>query len=65
DVSGGVHLCLADGAKAFAEAALALAADAPARDRMGDAARETVLRHYDWPVLGPVLLGIYDRLLAT
>ncbi len=60
----GRHVRLADSPAAIAEAAVALARDACARRQLGAAARQLVLERYDWPVLAPSLLAIYDRLLG-
>lgn len=42
---------------AFAAAAAALAADAPAREAMGAAARELYERRFDWPVIAAEMLA--------
>ena len=47
---------------AFAAAAAALAADPPAREAMGAAARELYVRRFDWPVIaGEMLAALPDR----
>jgi polysaccharide biosynthesis protein PslH len=64
-LADGKHLRLADDPEAIAAAAVEVAADAAQRRRLGLAARELALASYDWPVLAPGLLGVYDRLLGA
>ncbi len=64
DVRAGEHVLLADEPQSFAAAAVELAGDAAERQRLGAAARELVLRTYDWPLQGPRLWAIWDRLLS-
>ncbi|MHB8620300.1 MAG: glycosyltransferase family 4 protein [Chloroflexota bacterium] len=59
----GQHLRLADDPPSFARAVVELARDASMRRRLGEAARQVVLDRYDWPVLGPRLWALYDRVL--
>ena len=63
-VVNGVHLRLADTPAALAQSAVELARDAPQRQQLACAARALVLARYDWPVLAPGLLAVYDRLAA-
>ena len=63
-IEDGTHLRLADTTEALAAAAVELARDEVQRRRLGCAARELVLACYDWPVLAPSLLAVYNRLLA-
>lgn len=53
---------IADGASEFARAINALLDDSSKRWRLGESARETVRRHYDWPVLIPRLMLAYEAL---
>ncbi len=55
-------LILADEAAHFAQAVLALLADAARRQRLGNCAREQARRHYDWAALMPRLLTAYREL---
>jgi len=64
-VVAGVHLRLADTPAGLAQAAVELARDPAQRQRLGAAARELALARYDWPVLAPALLAIYDRMTST
>ena len=61
-VQDGVHVRLADDAPALAAAAVELGRDRAQRQRLGQAARELVLQNYDWPVIAPRLLALYERL---
>lgn len=63
-VRSGDELLVADSSAAFAEAAVRLMRDAPLRQRLGARARENVAATYDWSVLAPALLAMYERLLA-
>ncbi|HLQ33905.1 MAG TPA: glycosyltransferase family 4 protein [Chloroflexota bacterium] len=60
-VADGVHLRLADTTSGLASAAVELALDPARRQRLGTAARELVLANYDWPVLAPAVLRLYDQ----
>jgi len=64
-VNDGEHVRLADTPAALAEAAVELARDEAQRRRLGAAGRDLVLAHYDWPVLAPRLLAVYERLLRS
>jgi glycosyltransferase involved in cell wall biosynthesis len=64
DVVDGGQVRLADEPGEFARAAVELVRDAGQRCRLGTAARELVLARYDWPVIAPGLLAVYERLTA-
>ncbi|MCY3779887.1 MAG: glycosyltransferase [Chloroflexi bacterium] len=55
-------IMIADDATAFAEAIFELLEDDRRRATMGELARQQVLAHYDWKVLMPALLQVYERL---
>ncbi|MFI5268441.1 MAG: glycosyltransferase family 4 protein, partial [Chloroflexota bacterium] len=64
-VEDGKHLRLANTPQALAEVAVELARDAAKRHRLACAARALVLDQYDWPVLAPGLLAVYDHLASS
>lgn len=51
-----------DDAAAFAGATISLLNDPALRERLGGAARDLVCREYDWSVLVPKLLRVYEEL---
>jgi len=53
---------VADSASEFAAAVVSLLQDSAQRQRLGDAARVFVRRHYDWSVLAPTLLSLYREI---
>ena len=55
-------LVIADEARDFAQAVVALLADETRRDELGRRARTQVARHYDWSALTPRLLRAYAEL---
>lgn len=57
----GTHLLLADGAQAFAQAALELLADPARAARLGERGRAHVHEHYRWEVLGHELVDYWER----
>ncbi len=61
DVRDGVELRLADTADDFAQAVIDLLQDRPRCQNLGQAAAEYVKINYDWSVIVPRLLQIYDR----
>ena len=57
----GTHLCLADGAEAFARATLELLAAPEEAARLGERGRAYVHEHYRWEVLGRELVDYWER----
>ena len=57
----GTHLLLADGAQAFARAALELLGDPLQAARLGERGRAYVHEHYRWEVLGHELVDYWER----
>ncbi len=53
-----------DNAQAMADKLTCLLSDEPLNRRMGEAARETILRRYEAGVTGQAFLDIYDELLS-
>jgi polysaccharide biosynthesis protein PslH len=64
-VKDGEHLLVADTPATFAEATIALLADAPRRLALGRAARDLVERQYSWPVIGRQLLAAYGEAIQA
>jgi glycosyltransferase involved in cell wall biosynthesis len=64
DVTSGHELAIADTAEAFAAATLALLRDPAARQRLGAAGRELVLRQYTWDACAASYDAIYSQLAA-
>ncbi|GAB4432346.1 MAG: glycosyltransferase [Anaerolineae bacterium] len=62
DVQDGVHLRLADSAEAFAAAIVALLENPAERARLGAQAADHVTRCYDWSVIAPRLLAVYQAI---
>jgi len=62
NVTPGQEIVLSDDAISFAQATIALLRDPAHRARLGQAARELVCKQYDWSVIMPRLLRIYQEL---
>ncbi|NDJ76337.1 MAG: glycosyltransferase [Chloroflexi bacterium] len=62
DVEDGVQLRLADNALDFAQAVITLLSDAGACRALGQAGADYVRQHYDWDVIVPRLLRVYDQI---
>jgi glycosyltransferase involved in cell wall biosynthesis len=58
----GVELRLADSAGDFAQAVIALLQDPARREQLGQAGATYVQQHYDWAVIAPKLIAVYDQL---
>lgn len=56
----GVHLLLADDANAFAEAVQSLLEDSALRSTLAEAGYQFVRQYFDWSVIVPDLLGVYE-----
>lgn len=56
-------ICLADQEQDFAEAVIRLAKDAEERQRMGGAARRTILDNYTWDSIGVKIRQVYGGML--
>jgi polysaccharide biosynthesis protein PslH len=61
-VSSGREILLADTAARFARATVALLRDPAQRVQLGQAAQELVRQQYDWSVIVPRLLAVYQRM---
>lgn len=64
DVQDGEQLRLADTEEAFARAVIELLRDPTQREALGERAAQYVARGYDWPVIAPRLLAVYDEVLS-
>ncbi len=64
-VQDGVELRLADTAEMFAQAVVALLEYPDQRAQLGAAAAKYVKNNYDWSVIAPKLLRIYDEIAAN
>lgn len=62
DVQDGVHLRLADTPEAFAQAIIGLLENPAERAALGERAAHHVARCYDWSVIAPRLLAVYETL---
>jgi glycosyltransferase involved in cell wall biosynthesis len=62
DVQAGREVEVADTAPAFAQAVIALLEDSERRAALGAAAARFVQAHYDWSIIVPHLLAVYDRI---
>lgn len=62
DVQDGVELRLADTAEAFAQAVITLLQQPEQCGQLGEAGAQYVKTHYDWSVIVPSLLRVYDGL---
>jgi glycosyltransferase involved in cell wall biosynthesis len=62
EVTDGRELAIADTPETFATAALALLRDQQARQRMGAAGRELVLRRYTWDACAASYDALYTQL---
>ncbi len=62
DVQDRVHLRLADTAEAFATAVIELLQHPAERAALGERAAEHVARCYDWSVIAPRLLAVYESI---
>jgi glycosyltransferase involved in cell wall biosynthesis len=62
DVQDGVHLRLADSAEAFAAAIVELLENPVERAELGAQAADHVTRCYDWSVIAPRLLAVYQAI---
>ncbi len=63
DLEPGHHLVIADGAEAFAAAAVALLRDPARRAALGAAGRAAVVARYDWRVVLPALEPVYGQVM--
>lgn len=63
DITDGVELRLADTADTFAQAVVALLQDPIRRQQLGDAGAAYVMQNFDWSMIAPKLLRIYDRVM--
>jgi sugar transferase (PEP-CTERM/EpsH1 system associated) len=63
-VRDGLELRLADTAQDFAQAVIALLNDPQRRQMLGAAGRQYVQDHYDWSVIAPRLLRVYDDIIG-
>jgi glycosyltransferase involved in cell wall biosynthesis len=59
----GVELRLADSAEAFAQAVIELLENPTERQRLGRAGAAYVMANYDWSVIIPKLLRVYDQVV--
>jgi glycosyltransferase involved in cell wall biosynthesis len=57
-------MMLADTTAEFVDATIALLRDPARGNRLGEAARMTAVKTYDWTVIGEIVRGSIDRLLA-
>jgi glycosyltransferase involved in cell wall biosynthesis len=64
-VQDGVELRLADTAEGFAQAIVTLLNDAEQRQRLGETGRLYVQNYYDWSVIAPRLLRVYDDIIGA
>ncbi len=64
-VQDGQQLRLADSAADFAQAVVELLQDPAQRAALGQAGQEFVRAHYDWAVIAPRLLRVYDQVTAS
>jgi glycosyltransferase involved in cell wall biosynthesis len=62
NVTNGQEIVLADYATAFAQATIALLRDPAQRSRLGQAARALACNEYDWSVIVPRLVRVYEEL---
>ncbi|MCI0711361.1 MAG: glycosyltransferase [Chloroflexi bacterium] len=62
DVTDGDQMLLADDAKAFANAVNRLLSDVDLRQRLNQRGRDYVQQHFDWSVIVPELLKVYETL---
>ena len=65
DVQDGVQLRLADTEEGFARAVIELLRDPAERAALGERAAQYVARNYDWPVIAPRLLAVYDQVRGS
>jgi polysaccharide biosynthesis protein PslH len=63
-VTNGKDILLADSPEAIADAVTSLEANNPAWQDLVTNARNLVRAHYDWPVIGDVLLRLYAEQVA-
>jgi glycosyltransferase involved in cell wall biosynthesis len=63
-VQDGVELRLADTAEDFAQAIITLLKNAEKRQQLGETGRLYVQNHYDWSVIAPRLLRVYDDIIG-
>jgi polysaccharide biosynthesis protein PslH len=63
ELQHGRDALFADSAQDFATAVLQLLADADLSARLGAAARETAIAHYDWNAITAAMLPVYAQLL--
>lgn len=64
-VRDGCEVRLADTAETFARAVIELLRDPAARHALGTAGRQHIQKHYDWSVIVPRLLEIYDSIMRS
>jgi glycosyltransferase involved in cell wall biosynthesis len=62
NVTNGQEIVLADHTTAFAQATIALLRDPAQRARLGQAARALACNEYDWSVIVPRLVRVYEEL---
>ena len=65
DVQDGAQLRLADTEETFARAVIELLRDPTERTALGERAAQYVARGYDWSVIAPRLLAVYDEVLGS
>jgi len=65
DVQDGAQLRLADTEEAFARAVIELLRGPAQRAALGERAAQYVARGYDWPVIAPRLLAVYDKVFGS
>lgn len=65
DAVSGEHLLVADAPEAFADATVAILADAGLRGRLADAARDLVVRKYDQAVVMPRFLDLVESIARS
>ncbi|MCZ7540677.1 MAG: glycosyltransferase [Anaerolineae bacterium] len=65
DVQDGVQLRLADTEEDFARAVIELLSDPAERAALGERAAKYVAHGYDWSVIAPRLLAVYDDVLGA
>lgn len=62
DVTDGDQMLLADGAKSFARAVNRLLSDKDLRGQLSQRGRDYVQQHFDWSVIVPDLMNVYETL---
>ncbi|HLY27006.1 MAG TPA: glycosyltransferase family 4 protein, partial [Aggregatilineales bacterium] len=62
DIQSGVEMMLADDPQSFARATIDLLCEPERRARLAEAARNLVCQKYDWSVIVPRLLRVYQEM---